>query len=141
MTNKQAAEKISGLEARISELESDLASATTENETLQSEAATAAETIAALTTACKEAASKLSAAQATIAEQEQTITAANEKLASFEEEVNSRVLHGIANLGFKGEIPNSSLEAGDEKNLREQINAIPDAKKRQEARLKNWEKL
>ena len=134
MTNKQAAEKISGLEARIEELEADLATSTGAIETLQGEVSTAAENIVSLTAERDEAVSKLSTA-------EQTIADANEKIASFDLEVQNKVLHGIANLGFKGELPESSQEPGSNVSLREQINAIPDAKKRQEARLKNWDKI
>ena len=141
MTNKQAAEKISGLEARIEELEADLATSTGAIETLQGEVSTAAENIVSLTAERDEAVSKLSTAEQTIADQEQTIADANEKIASFDLEVQNKVLHGIANLGFKGELPESSQEPGSNVSLREQINAIPDAKKRQEARLKNWDKI
>jgi len=141
MTNKQATEKISGLESRVAELEADLANATGTIETLQSEAVTASENIVSITAERDEAVTKLSTAEETIGAQEQTITEANEKLQSFDLEVQNKVLHGIANLGFKGEIAESSQEPGSTVSLREQINAIPDAKARQEARLKNWDKI
>jgi len=132
MTNKQAAEKISGLEARVAELEADLSNANSTIETLQTEAnessATYAENIASITTERDEAVSKLSTAEQTIADQEQTIAEANEKIASFDEEVNNKVLHGIANLGFKGEIPESSQEIGSVESVtRAEFNAMKPA--------------
>ena len=137
MSSKSAAEKISGLEARIEELEAEVVSI----ETFKAEAVTASETIASLTTERDELAGKIVAFEATIADQETTIAEANEKLATFDQEVETKIQLGIANLGFKGAIPTSSEESGNTISTREQINAIPDAKKRQAARLKNWDKL
>ena len=137
MSSKAAAEKISGLEARIEELEGEVASI----ETLKAEAVTASETIASLTTERDEASGKIVAFEATIAEQESTINSANEILATFDEKIENGIQLGIANLGFKGSVPASSEEAGNTVSLREKINAIQDPKKRQEARLKNWGKI
>ena len=108
MSSKSAAEKISGLEARIEELEGEVASI----ETFKAEAVTASETIASLTTERDELAGKVVAFEATIADQETTITEANDKLATFDDEVAAKAQLEIANLGFKGKIPESKNEGG-----------------------------
>lgn len=110
MTNKQATEKISGLEARVAELEADQVNATARIEELEAEVVTGTETIATLTGERDKASAELVTAQATIADQESTITAANEKLATFDQEVETKIQLGIANLGFKGEIPDSTTD-------------------------------
>lgn len=129
LTNKQAQEKISGLEARVSELEADVTAANATIETLQGEAVTASETITTLTSERDKASADLATAQATVADQEQTITAANEKLATFDTEVANKVQLGIANLGFKGEIPSASAEVGENKITREQFDAMDHSKR------------
>jgi ATP-dependent Clp endopeptidase proteolytic subunit ClpP len=111
LTNKQALEKIAGFESRVSELENEITAATATIEALQADAVTASETINSLTSERDKASAALATAQATVADQEQTIAEANEKLASFDSEVASKVQLGIANLGFKGEIPDAK---GDE---------------------------
>jgi chromosome segregation ATPase len=111
LTNKQALEKIAGFESRVSELENEITATTATIEALQADAVTASETINSLTSERDKASAALATAQATVADQEQTIAEANEKLASFDSEVASKVQLGIANLGFKGEIPDAK---GDE---------------------------
>lgn len=141
LTNKAALEKISGLEARTVELEADITAANDTIAALQGEAATHTENLATITAELGKATAELATAQATIADQEATVTAANEKLDTFDAEVAAKALLQVSSIGFKGEIPITNEEAGKTISLREQINAIPDAKKRQEARLKNWDKL
>lgn len=141
LTNKAALEKISGLEARTVELEADITAANDTIAALQGEAATHTENLATITAELGKATAELATAQATIADQEATVTAANEKLDTFDAEVAAKALLQVSSIGFQGEIPITNEEAGKTISLREQINAIPDAKKRQEARLKNWDKL
>jgi uncharacterized coiled-coil protein SlyX len=124
LTNKQAQEKITGLEARVSELEFDVNSASATIEALQADAATAAETITGLTSERDQASAALVTAKATVADQEQTITAANDKLATFDAEVANKVQLGIANLGFKGTIPTASKEDGDNTLTFQAFNAL-----------------
>lgn len=124
LTNKQALEKISGFESRISELENDITAANATIESLQGDAVTAAETITTLTSERDQASANLTIAKATVADQESTITAANEKLATFDAEVASKVQLGIANLGFNGNIPSASAEVGDNTLSRESFNQL-----------------
>jgi ATP-dependent Clp endopeptidase proteolytic subunit ClpP len=159
LTNKAAVEKISGLEARTAELEAEISAHAAEVEALKAEQVTASEAIAerdekivalsaelsekvsAISAELAEKAEAIAAAELVIQDQEAIIETANEKLASFDEEVASKAQLQIASLGFTGSIPEASSEVGATLSTREQINAIPDAKKRQEARLKNWKNL
>ena len=124
LTNKQAQEKISGLEARVSELEADVTAANETIESLQGDAVTAAETITTLTSERDTATTALATAKATVADQESTITAANEKLGTFDAEVANKVQLGIANLGFNGNIPSTSAEVGESTLTLNQFNAL-----------------
>lgn len=159
LTNKAAVEKISGLEARTAELEAEISAHAAEVEALKAEQVTASEAIAerdekivalsaelsekvsAISAELAEKAEAIAAAELVIKDQEAIIETANEKLATFDEEVASKAQLQIASLGFTGSIPEASSEVGATLSTREQINAIPDAKKRQEARLKNWKNL
>lgn len=111
LTNKAATEKITGLESRIAELETDITSASETITSLQGESATFAENIASITSERDKLATELTAAQATITDHESVVTAANEKLSKFDDEVAAKVLIGIANKGFTGVIPESNLES------------------------------
>ena len=124
LTNKQAQEKITGLEARVSELEADVNAASATIESLQGEVTTAAETITGLTSERDQASAALVTAKATVADQEATINAANNKLATFDAEVVNKVQLGIANLGFKGTIPTASKEDGDNNLTLQAFNAL-----------------
>jgi chromosome segregation ATPase len=115
LTNKQAQEKISGLETRVSDLEAEVNTANETISTLQSEAGNSAEEIVTLKADLQKATDDLQAANATIADQEKTITAANEKLSTFDAEVEKKVLLNVASLGFKGEIPNSKEDKSSSK--------------------------
>lgn len=124
LTNKQALEKISGFESRISELENDITAANATIESLQGDAVTAAETITTLTSERDQASADLTIAKATVADQESTIAAANEKLATFDSEVASKVQLGVASLGFVGTVPSASVEVGENQITREAFNAM-----------------
>jgi len=115
MTSKQASEKISGLETRVEELEAELVAKDSTIETLQAEQITATEQITNLTADLATANEKLVKAEATVADQETTITEANAKLGTFNQEVSKGVQLGIANLGFTGESLASSKESSDKK--------------------------
>lgn len=135
-------------QAAITALESENAELREQFTALQSAASESTEQvvvlrseISAVTAERDEVVANLAAAAMTITDHEAKISAANEKLATFDTEVAAKVQLQVASLGFKGTIPGTTEEAGNTVSLREQINAIPDAKKRQEARLKNWDKL
>lgn len=124
LTNKAATEKITGLEARTVELEADITAAQSTITTLQAEASTMAENIASITAELATATAELATAQATIADQESTINSANEKLATFDEEVAAKALLQVGNIGFKGEIPEAADEPEAAIKTREQFNAL-----------------
>jgi len=125
MTSKQAVEKISGLESRISELESDVTAANETIETLQGEAKNHAEAVSTLTTERDELQGKLTVAESTIADQESTVTEANAKLATFDSEVEAKALLQVASIGFQGDIPVANLDQESTTKLtRAQFNAL-----------------
>lgn len=111
LTNKQANEKISGLEARVAELEGEVASM----DAIRQENADLSEQVVNLTAERDAATADLATANATIADQETTINAANAKLATFEDEVANKAQLQISALGFKGEIPETKQESSDRK--------------------------
>ena len=85
LSSKAATEKISGLEARIEELEGEVAPI----ETLKAEAITASETIANLTSDLVEASGKVVAFEATIESLTTELTEASGKVVAFEETIAS----------------------------------------------------
>lgn len=126
LTNKQALEKIEGLESRVAELEAELATANELVVALQTEQTNHEAAVAVLANERDELAGKLEAAQATIASQEETITAANTKLATFDDEIEARVQNQIASIGFQGTMPQSVVQPVGESNekTREEFNAM-----------------
>lgn len=124
MSNKQATEKIAGLETRLEELEADVTASAETIENLQAEAATNSEAVASITAERDQLTTDLATAEATITDQETTITEANAKLETFDDEVETKAQNKIASLGFKGEIPGSSTNEDDSTKTRAEFNAL-----------------
>lgn len=111
MSNKQAAEKIAGLEARVLELEADATKQESELETLRTENANHAENVVTLTAERDDAVTTLAEANATLATVSAELVTAQAAVAELPDKIASGVQIGIAALGFKGEIPELSNEA------------------------------
>jgi chromosome segregation ATPase len=113
LTNKAAKEKISGLEARIAELESDAEARDAELTQAQGQVAAHAQTIAeheaTITTLTAERDSALTAKATAEAETKK----ANDKLATFDDEVEKAVIAKQASLGVP---PVVATQEGDKGN-------------------------
>lgn len=112
MTSAQAKEKISGLEARVTELETELVARDEQIETLQSENATQAETITSLTTEIESSAKEYERMSGELTTANASLKSANEKLETFDARVDQAAISKVSALGFQGKVPDHKEEAG-----------------------------
>jgi chromosome segregation ATPase len=115
LTNKQAAEKIAGLESRIAELEADGIARDAELATARAEVAAHAESIASLTDERDSAIATLGEANAALETATAEVAAAQEKVATFDAELEAAVINRVASLGFNEKLPEAKTEAADSK--------------------------
>lgn len=106
LTNKAAAEKIAGLEGSIASLETDNATLKTQVE----ESADASQEIVELKQSIEAKDATIETHALTIADQESTIETANDKLSTFDADVEAKTQLAVASLGFKGVITEASKE-------------------------------
>jgi chromosome segregation ATPase len=129
-TNASAKEEIGKLESQIANLESDATAAATEIETLKGDLATANESLATMTTERDEAVAAMEAAEKTAADATASAKAANDKLATFDAEVEKAAAARFAGLGGDP-IPQSGKDDSHEKLTvtREQFSAMKPSEK------------
>lgn len=117
MTNKQATEKISGLEARITELEADAETRDAELTAARDEIATNTETITTITAERDDSLATLKAANESLATAQADLKTAQDEVAELPAKIEAGVQNGIAALGFKGNVPESSKEDDDKSEI------------------------
>lgn len=126
-SNKDWQAKVEDLSGLVNQLEAQATEHESEILNLKNDITNQTEAISALTTERDTIKAELDTATATITEQEATITEANDKLATFDDEVENKVQLKVASLGFKDGVPESSKESSDseaETKTREEFNAM-----------------
>jgi septal ring factor EnvC (AmiA/AmiB activator) len=98
-TNASAKEEIGKLESQIANLDADATASAKEIETLKADLATANESLAVMTTERDEAVAAMEAAEKTAADATDSEKAANDKLATFDAEVEKAASARFAGLG------------------------------------------
>jgi len=123
-TNSSAKEEIGKLETQISALETDATAAAADISRLTEELKTANESLSAITTERDEAVAAFEAAEKTAVKATEEVTAANEKLATFDAKVEAAAQAKFESLGGPP-IPASSTETTENAALtREEFNAL-----------------
>lgn len=135
LTNKQSTEKIEGLTARITDLETDATARDEELTAARAEVTAHAESVAALITAHAEAIATITAERDEVATNLATITAeldttkadlatAQAEVAALPDKIAAGVENGIASLGFTGKIPDGKQEDENKEVTREEFNGM-----------------
>lgn len=137
-TQTQAKEEISKLESKVTVLESDAEAREQESADLKEENKRLAEENATLKAENEAAGKAVEEAEARATKAESETAAANAKLATFDDEVEQRVIAKVASLGTGAVTVTGSSEGGDSK-TRAEFSAL-DAKGRAEF-LRNGGKL
>lgn len=135
LTNKQAAEKIEGLEARIVELEADAAAAQSQIEALKTSESDLSEKVANLTTANGEllnAVQALTGERDSLATERDTLTAslkeAEEKVADFDGKVEAAAIAKFQALGGEpAPAAKADFQTEDKEVTREKFNSMSPA--------------